>query len=238
MGRVPHIYWLTQHLGDVPRHNQWLSPSERVVLSGLTIVKRRAEWRLGRWTAKLALQKLVRSLSTGCHADIEVRAADSGAPAVFIDDKPLAVSISISHSRGVGLCAVCHGRFEVGCDAELIEPRSDAFLSDYLSKKEHKAIGRAAPADRALMATLTWSAKESVLKALRQGLRRDTRTIVVDMGAGDRRDGWTSLTAACVDTGQTFDGWWRRANGHVYTVASTNAGCSQKLLASFQRPSS
>ena len=46
MGRVPHIYWLTQHLGDVPRHNQWLSPSERVVLSGLTIVKRRAEWRL------------------------------------------------------------------------------------------------------------------------------------------------------------------------------------------------
>ena len=46
--------WLTACAADVPAGDAWLSAAERHVQSGLRIEKRRADWRLGRWTAKQA----------------------------------------------------------------------------------------------------------------------------------------------------------------------------------------
>ena len=48
------VYWLEQSAADVPAEDEWLSESERTVLAGLRFPKRRADWRLGRWTAKCA----------------------------------------------------------------------------------------------------------------------------------------------------------------------------------------
>ena len=76
-----------------------------------------------------------------------------------------------------------------------------------------------------LLANLIWSAKESVLKARRVGLRADTRTVEVRL-AGDRFGGRCGLlTLRCVEPVETLRGCWWVADGFVYTIASSEALC-------------
>ena len=49
-----HVYWLEQTEANVPEDNTWLSPREVAFADRLRFAKRRADWRLGRWTAKRA----------------------------------------------------------------------------------------------------------------------------------------------------------------------------------------
>ena len=63
----------------------------------------------------------------------------------------------------------------LGCDLEVIEPRSEEFVADYFTTEEQKMVSQAPIADRSKLLALLWSAKESALKALREGLRFDTR---------------------------------------------------------------
>ena len=56
------------------------------------------------------------------------------------------------------------------------------------------------------------------LKALRTGLRRDTRTLEVTLAAPPG-DGWGALTVRAVE-GTTFGGWWRRDGRFLLTVAA------------------
>ena len=72
----------------------------------------------------------------------------------------------------------------MGCDLEMIEPRSDAFVADYFTVEEQALVARASAADRSRLLALLWSAKESALKALRAGLRLDTRCVIVIPCAG------------------------------------------------------
>jgi len=217
------IHWLTQHRSEVPDHNDWLSPNERNVLAGLTVLKRRSDWRLGRWTAKCLLRsRLDARFGIRGHEDIDVRAAADGGPVVYIHGKLAAVTLSISHSNGVGLCALAESETRLGCDTELIEPRTAAFVSDFFSIEERNVVGRVPAGDQPFVETLIWSAKESVLKALRVGLRRDTRSIVVDapIAYRHRQDRWQRFTARCTDSGEVFGGLWMSAEGHVHTVAT------------------
>ena len=77
----------------------------------------------------------------------------------------------------------------LGCDLELVEPRSDRFVADYLTAAEQQLVLGAGP-ERDLVANLIWSAKESALKVLRVGLRRDTRSVEVTL------DGWGAVTGS------------------------------------------
>jgi 4'-phosphopantetheinyl transferase len=214
---------MTQRLADVPRHNDWLAPPELEVLESKKIVKRRADWRLGRWTAKRALLTHLReSTPIPDYNDIEIRAAADGAPEAFIHNRPAPVTLSLSHSHGVALCVVAGPDSEIGCDAEYIERRSEDFVSDYFASKERDDVGRTPPARRPLVTTLIWSAKESVLKAEREGLRRDPRSVIIDITPATSRDEWSVFHAHCRTTDRDFDGWWRTFGGHVYTVACRN----------------
>lgn len=49
------VYWLEHRAEDVPPMDDWLSAGETVSLNGFRFAKRRADWRLGRWTAKHAV---------------------------------------------------------------------------------------------------------------------------------------------------------------------------------------
>ena len=90
-----------------PLGTQWLSGSERARLDGLHIPKRRADWRLGRWTAKCAVAVYLKlSREPEALAAVELRPAPSGAPEVFLHGRPAPVALSLSHSRGTGLCAI------------------------------------------------------------------------------------------------------------------------------------
>ena len=92
------IRWIEQTAADVPAADTWLSGRELQCIGGLHFEKRRADWRLGRWTAKLAVS---RSLAVPDLASIEIRPARSGAPQVFVGGERSAVSISISKEKTV-----------------------------------------------------------------------------------------------------------------------------------------
>jgi 4'-phosphopantetheinyl transferase len=66
---------------------------------------------------------------------------------------------------------------------------------------------------------LIWSAKESALKCLREGLRRDTRTVRIQV-AREYTPGWSRFTVACLDPVTRFYGWWREEGAFVQTIAA------------------
>jgi 4'-phosphopantetheinyl transferase len=228
---VKHVYWLEQTEANVPAENDWLSTSESIFLNGLGFAKRRADWRLGRWTAKCAVASFLNLLADPqALAKIEIRPALSGAPEVSLANEPAAVTISISHRSGTAICAVTLSGGELGCDLEVIEPRSEVFVADYFTHDEQALVAQARKAERSRLLALLWSAKESALKALREGLRLDTRSVVV--GPVDERfdfNGWSPLQVRCAD-GRSFHGWWQQAHSVVRTLVANPPPDSPILL--------
>jgi len=213
------VYWFEQSDRDVPVGEQWLCGSERARLDGLRVPKRRADWRLGRWTAKCAVSRyLDLPRDPEALAAVEVRPAPSGAPEVFLHGRPAPVALSLSHSGGAGLCAIVPAGAEVGCDLETVEPRSPAFLADYFTDEEQALVARTLAAGRDRVLTLLWSAKESALKALGCGLRSDTRSVNANLPAVPSRDEvWHPVTVAHIG-GRTFYGWWRESGDLIRTI--------------------
>jgi 4'-phosphopantetheinyl transferase len=216
-----NLYWLEQCGQDLPKENDWLSGSEIKFLEGLRIAKRRGDWRLGRWTAKHALAAYLNSpCSSAGLAKIEIRPASSGAPEAFFENNPAAVTISLSHRDDRAICVVAPPAVEMGCDLERVEPRSDAFIADYFTPEEQELVMRHTLAERPLLLALLWSGKESALKALRAGLRMDTRSVVVGpVDVSLDLDGWSPLQVHHKD-GQKFNGWWQMGDGMVRTVVA------------------
>ena len=215
------LYWLSLTLADVPDDDAWLGTAERTQLAGFRFSKRRREWRLGRWTAKQAI-----SLYLGTERDfltlsqLEIRAAPDGAPGAFIEGHAAPASFSISHSTGRSLCAVGESATAVGCDLEWIEPREENLVADYFTAEETALVARAPVSERPLVITLIWCAKESALKSLRQGLRRDTRSVVVSLPEAKNEDAWNSFTVRCLESSGTFHGWWHVGAGFIQSITS------------------
>lgn len=240
------VYWLEQTEADVPPDDNWLGASEAACLNNLRIPKRRADWRLGRWTAKRAVSICLNTPGDPkTLAGIKIRPAATGAPEVFLDNQPAAVAISLSHSNGTALCAVAPSGTELGCDLEAIESRSDAFIADYFTSEEQALIARAPALERWGLLALLWSAKESALKALSEGLRLDTRSVTVSLlesappSAPDAeetaptftqsRSIWHPLEVHCI-SGQVFQGWWGQTGNLLQTVVAAPAPARPILL--------
>ena len=128
------------------------------------------------------------------------------------------------HHHGVefivvgGVCAVLHGSVRVGCDLELVESRSDAFIRQYFTPAEQSVAMEVAAEERHLRANLFWSAKESALKVLRTGLRVDTRSVEVRLDPEPAKSGWNALEVVGGDA--AFPGWWHRFGEFVLTVVA------------------
>jgi 4'-phosphopantetheinyl transferase len=217
------VWWLQQTESDVPQADGWLSAAESDRATGFRVPKRRRDWLLGRWTAKravalyLALPQDLRSLVL-----IEVRPAVSGAPEVFIGDRPAELVISLSHREGVAMCAVAASGTQLGCDLELVEPHSEAFVNDYFTLEERALLEGSHERDR--MVALIWSAKESALKALRTGLREDTRSVSASvLEEASCNGGWGRLSVQTRTDG-ALQGWWQRSGQLVRTLIAEPAG--------------
>ncbi|HYG98412.1 MAG TPA: 4'-phosphopantetheinyl transferase superfamily protein [Terriglobales bacterium] len=221
------VYWLEQTQSEVPSGDDWLSESEAVRLDSMRFEKRRADWRLGRWTAKHALAAWLKlEPETDVLRSIELRAQTSGAPEPYFGGRHAEVSISLSHSSGVAMCAVAGKTAQLGCDLERIEQRSAAFVSDYFTLEEQRLIAGASTSKR-LVANLIWSAKESALKALKEGLRRDTRSVEVtfdnvSVGAPDRDRSWRVFYVTCGGE-RRLQGWWQCEAELVRTLVAEPA---------------
>jgi 4'-phosphopantetheinyl transferase len=196
----------------------WLTEAERSRASGLRYAKRRTDYLLGRWTLKLAAARVLGWPDDPAGlARIEGRNARDGAPELYLDGQPAARGISLSDRAGCAVCLIAAGPADVGCDIEVVEPRSGAFARDYLTGPEHRFVAAAGTA-RDLAANLLWSAKESALKVLRTGLRRDTRSVEVTVEDLHPAEGaWSPLSVRATEGG-VFPGWWRRSGPFVLTV--------------------
>lgn len=213
------LYWHEQSKEDVPAGVEWLSAAEIGHLRRLRIPKRIADWRLGRWTAKLALAHTI-EVGRGLAelASIEILPAKTGAPVASIGGRDLSWNISLTHTSGRAACAVSSAEIAVGCDMEAIEEREPAFLADYFTQQEQRAFAAAAPMDRAVLVTLFWSAKESALKLLQEGLRVDTRTVSVVRAEDPVPWSLWSRLWVRVEDDVLFQGWWRADRNFVRTV--------------------
>ena len=116
------VRWLARGVHDVPESADWLSAAESARLAGLRFAKRHTEVRLARWTAK---QALVRALDldddAATLARVEIRAAPTGAPTVFVGDERAPVAVSMTDRADWAVCVVAPVGLAVGCDLELVE---------------------------------------------------------------------------------------------------------------------
>jgi 4'-phosphopantetheinyl transferase len=236
------IWWLEQCVDEMPPGENWLSPGEKLHLGTMRFHKRRSDWRLGRWTAKRAIADYLEVVGDSeMMARIEIRPAVSGAPEVFLDNHPAQISISISHRGGIGVCTVAPPDMTIGCDLELIEARSQAFLADYFTATEQALVSRAPLLRRVILSNLIWSAKESALKALKVGLRYNPRSVEVCLnenclttqmdfvrstsymspfGASEIHTNWLPLSVTCTN-GQCLQGRWLVTDELVRTIVVT-----------------
>jgi 4'-phosphopantetheinyl transferase len=158
-------------------------------------------------------------------ARIGVANHPSGAPYVRLDDAPLPLAVSLTDRAGWAVCLVSDGEGPLGCDLEIVEPRSAGFVADFLTPAEQDVVASSAAGAPELTTNLIWSAKESALKVLQTGLRRDTRTVEVVLGPPQQVDdqaegtGWARLEVRTREGG-VMPGWWRRDGVFLVTVAA------------------
>ncbi len=226
---VSGILIVGQSLADVPPGDQWLTTWESDYAATRRVPKRRDEWRLGRWTAKLAVGEWTGSTEP---ASIEIRPRADGAPEAFVQGEPAACVISLSHSNGRAICAVVQAGAAVGCDIEVIEARERSFAADYFTADELSYVDALADDRRALAMTLVWSAKECALKAIGEGLRLDTREVEVDMNSVALEEAgptWRRLEVVRRSPRTIYSGWWRVDAPFVIAVVSADVTSNAPL---------
>jgi 4'-phosphopantetheinyl transferase len=208
--------WLSRCLADVPAGEDWLGTAERGVLYGLRMERRRSDWRLGRWTAKAA----VGSWLSVPPERVEILAAPDGAPEVWLDEERAPVSVSLSHRAGRSLAVVADAPNVVGCDLELVEPRTGAFVREWLTPAEQGLLAAYGEGERARLVNLVWTAKEAAAKVRREGLRLDLRhAVVTPADAGALAGAWRALRVDWRDGPEATAGWWRAESGCVMAIA-------------------
>ena len=221
------IRWMLLRASALPEGDDWLGANERKVLPGLKFPKRRSDWRLGRFVAKQALASF-----TGIDRldRVEIIADEDGAPDPFIDGRAIESSISISHREDAAACAIAPDA-RVGCDLEVVEPRSLRFVNDFFTDHERMAVQQTPSPHRDRHVALTWSAKESALKALRTGLTLDTKAVEVEIEVPvAAAPGWQPLSVLYAQRQASFHGWWRDYGAYVITLLTDSADAQPHRL--------
>ena len=221
--------WLARGEAAIPSGMAWLAEPEARRALGMRFTKRRTEYLLRRFAGKSAV-----AAALGLPDDpealgrIAVLNAPTGAPYVHVDGRRIGMDVSLTDRAGWAVCLVGADLGAVGCDLEIVEPRSAGFVRDFLTPAEQAQVAGSAQRGGAdaghAMANLVWSAKESALKVLRTGLRADTRTVQVRvgdpaaLGQPDASADWRPLE---VDTvlGR-LPGWWRRDGVFLLTIVT------------------
>ncbi len=194
----------------------------------MRFTKRRNEYLLRRWVGKRTVAARV-GLDTdpAALARIEVLNRMTGAPYLVVEGAMAPWDISLSDRAGCAVAviggATAGEASALGIDLEVVEPRSEGFVTDFLTPAEQDWVRGPAAADprlgRDAAANLVWSAKEAALKVLRVGLRADTRSVEIAVSSEPRADGWAPFSAA-LQSGPVLPGWWRRDGVYLLTVSA------------------
>ncbi|HXW58652.1 MAG TPA: 4'-phosphopantetheinyl transferase superfamily protein [Solirubrobacteraceae bacterium] len=204
----------------MPAGDDWLAGEERQTHETLRFEPRRRDWRLGRWTAKVAVGTWL-----GVAAErVQILAAADGAPEAYLDGHATGLSVSLSHRAGRSLAAVAAAPIVVGCDLELVEPRSAAFVREWLTPGEQALLASCAEGEHARFANLAWAAKEAAAKVRRSGMRLDLRHAAVTPALDEPREGgWRALLVRWEEGAGATAGWWREDSGFMMAIAGEPA---------------
>ena len=215
---MSRIHYATRDWHQVPLELDWLTADERARLDGFRFEKRRRDWLLGRWTAKVAVLAIA-GLPRRDIARVEIASAPDGAPLPMLDGERYGTQLSLSHSNDRAFSAVSQGTAALGCDIELVEPRSARFIETFFTASEAERVVAADPRFRDLLVTMIWSAKESTLKALRTGLQADTRSVEVIDDGNCSGAGWKTVRTIAANAGE-FSCLWCRDGQFILTVVT------------------
>ena len=205
----------------------WLAESEATLLANMRFPTRRRKWLLGRIAAKRLLSEvLATSAAAPRPTAIVIANESSGAPYALVSGSRLPLMLSISHRANFGFAAVADSTaIAVGADLEMVTARDPGLIEDFFTAGEARRCAAASGRDAELLIARTWSAKEAVLKALRIGLRRDTRTIAVGADSTVAAPpGWRALAVSLApSTADDYVGpmpvLWRDHGDYVLTMA-------------------
>jgi len=247
------IYWhmCPAHdcVGNGATQPDFLSDSEHKTYQGLRFPKRRDEWLLGRWTAKQLLRHSLASYAGLPLEAISIANDPDGAPYLAVEGEGrLPVSLSISHRAGRAVCALSPAASpSIGVDLERVETRAPSFVNDFFTAGEAERVWSCPDPLRDTLVAVIWSAKEAVLKGLREGLRLDTRVVEIvhvsgledgtcpadvdasvgphlalrRVGSGLADEQWHPVTVSCSVPGVLrFAAWWRPDGDSVMTAAA------------------
>jgi 4'-phosphopantetheinyl transferase len=211
-------------LGEPP--TGFLSAPERAYFERLKMPRRRREWLLGRWAAKALCLAWLRDQGREVGASaLTIAPDDDGAPfALLPSHGRLPITISLSHRDRFSLCVMTDTpNAPLGADLELCEPRSQAFVHDFFTAREEGEIAASRDPHRA--ATELWSLKESALKALRLGLRADTRSVQAHLRVG-RSGSWdpTRVEVALIGAPERGVGFVRDEGDYLASVVWLGPG--------------
>lgn len=205
----------------------WLSSQELEPYHQFRFPKRQREWLLGRAAAKYLLLHSRPEFARLSMQAVSLCNEPEGAPYFLLEGgERLAGCISISHNRTAALCGLLlDDNLQVGVDLEWIEPRFPGMAEDFFSVGEMKRLRACPPAAQDLLITIVWSAKEAMLKALRKGLRLDTRQVEVTnewqgVSMENPVEKWLPLQVRY--TGDQSLHWiaaWQRCGNFVITAA-------------------
>lgn len=212
------IHWLIEPAQDLTEPAPWfLSKEEAETYAAFRFDKRRADWLLGRWTAKRLVQAFLLDIGAPViPLETLVIANDPyGVPRVEFtgagtEARALPV-ISLSHSHGHALAAGAAGTLALGCDLEYVDARTQTFVRDYFTGAEIERWDTTSPALRDTLVTAIWCAKEATLKALHKGLSVDTRAVeCLIEPVAEAPECWTAFQIeAHLPNAPKLHGWWQ-----------------------------
>ncbi len=151
----------------VTRLNQMLVPEEREKADRFHFPKDRNRFIVARGFTRSILSGYL-ELDPG---ELQFKCNPYGKPALLTARAGVPLRFNISHSHGLGLCAVTHGR-EVGVDLERIRPEvaTEQIAERYFSPREVAAL-RTLPLTAQPQAFFDcWTRKEAYIKARGEGL--------------------------------------------------------------------
>ena len=210
------IRYAIRRFEEMPDAVDWLHPAESLEYQRFSVEKRKRDWLLGRWTAKTLLKSCW--LPEMEISALRIKSGENREPHFLEGDTLQPYTITISHGHGQAFCATARKDVLLGCDLEQVRDRSRFFLSDYFSRNE-KSLEEKTDLESPVFFTLCWSAKESVMKALKLGMKLHPKKIeLVSLETG--KEGWKTLIVRNLVDDQLFYGKWIPEGELVYVIVS------------------